>query len=444
MDAIEATLRGDLPNTAATLAPGCPLELKQAAGDAPPSAVTYHGRISRLLQTHCVECHHQGGSAPFSLEELADVKSHAAAIQNVVERGIMPPWFAAPTPAGEKSRWSNDRSLPALDKADLLAWLAGGQTEGDAREAPLPRRFPDEWQIGTPDLIVQIPSPIEVKASGVMPYQEVVVETKLASEKWVQALEIQPTARGVVHHVLVFMLAPLDSDGKNVGRDDRKSADGQHGLVASYVPGNGVIRLPDDYPKLLPAGSRLWFQIHYAPNGAATADQMRLGMVFAKKRPQNVVQVKGVVDKQLNIPPGADNHAEVGMLRLGTDMRIMAFMPHMHLRGKAFRYEAVLPDGTMQLLLDVPRYDPNWQLTYRLAEPIELPKQTTLRVTGWFDNSRNNPGNPDPGKTVHWGQQVDEEMLIGFIEYCAAKGHATNAKGTRKPSRPAPAQPGRS
>jgi hypothetical protein len=203
-----------------------------------------------------------------------------------------------------------------------------------------------------------------------------------------------------------------------------------------------VFRLPDDFAKLLPAGSRLRFQIHYEPNGEATTDQMRLAMVFAKRRPQNVVQVKGIAYRNLNIPPGADNHAEVGMLKLAIDMRVMSLMPHMHLRGKAFRYEAILPSGETQLLLDVPRYDPNWQLTYRLAEPVELPKGTVLRATGWFDNSRNNPGNPDPDKTVRWGRKIDDEMLIGFFEFYASKARAPDPKGARKSSRPSPAPPG--
>lgn len=432
VDAIEATLGGDRPNTAATLAPGCPLELKVAAGEAPVSAVTYHGRISRLVQTHCIECHRPGGVAPFSLENADDVHSHAAAIQNVVERGIMPPWFAAPTPAGEKSRWSNDRSLPPQDKADLLAWLAGGQSEGDPREAPLTRHFSDDWQIGPPDLIVQIPKPVAVKASGTMPYQEIIVDTKITSDKWVQAMEIRPTAREVVHHVMIYVLAASEAGNKTEQKDNEK-----RGFFAAYVPGNKVLRLPDDFAKLLPAGSRLVFQMHYAPNGAATTDQTRIGMVFAKKPPQNVVQVNGVLDKQLTIPPGADNHAEIGLLRLSNDVRIMAFMPHMHLRGKAFRYEAISPDGKTQLLLDIPRYDTNWQLIYRLAEPIELPKGTVLRATGWFDNSRGNPANPDPNKTVRWGQQVEDEMLIGYFEYFPAKGRVTNPQENRKPPRPA-------
>lgn len=441
VDAIDATLRGDRPDTAATLAPGCPLELKAGGGDAPASPVTYHGRIARLVQTHCVECHRLGGVAPFALVDTANINEHAPAIQDVVTRGIMPPWFAAPAAPGEKSRWSNDRTLPPQDKADLLAWLAGGKPEGDPQEAPLPRHYPDEWQIGVPDLIVQIPKPITVKATGVMPYQEINVETKLTSDKWVQALEIQPTDRKVVHHVLVFMLAPSEAGGDSAPHADQQASDGQHGLFASYVPGNAVIRLPDDFAKLLPAGSRLRFQIHYAPNGVTTTDQMRLGLVFAKNPPQNVVQVKGIVNRKLNIPPGADNHVEVGLLRMAIDARIMAFMPHMHLRGKAFRYEAVFPDGKSQVLLDIPRYDPNWQLTYRLAEPIDVPKGTVLRATGWFDNGRNNPGNPDASKTVRWGPQSEDEMLIGFIEYYPAKGRA-NPKGTSKPSRHAPAQSG--
>jgi hypothetical protein len=155
-------------------------------------------------------------------------------------------------------------------------------------------------------------------------------------------------------------------------------------------------------------------------------------MVFAKKRPQHLVQVKGIVNTKLSIPPGAENHSEIGLLRLTGDMRITAMTPHMHLRGKAFRYEAVFPDGNTQLLLDVPRYDTNWQLTYRLAEPIEVPKGTILRGTAWFDNSRNNPGNPDPAKTVVWGQQVDDEMLLGFVECYPTKARAADPKASRK------------
>ncbi|MFN0052171.1 MAG: redoxin domain-containing protein [Planctomycetales bacterium] len=433
-DALEATLQGRLPATCATIAPGCPLEL-QTNPSGQVSSVTYHARISRLLQTHCLECHRHGGVAPFALEEIDEVKSQAAAIQAVIQRGTMPPWFAAPPAAGEKSRWSNDRTLPAEDKADLLAWLAGSQPDGDPREAPHPRQFSDDWQCGTPDLIVQIPQPVEVRATGTMPYHGVVVETETTQDHWIQALEIQPTAREVVHHVLVFVLAPATGSGKREPKLDMLADNEQRGFFAAYVPGNRRIELPDDYAKFLPAGARLYFQIHYAPNGKATTDQTRLGMVFAQRKPEHVVQIKGIVDNQLNIPAGANNHAEVGLLRLAIDMRIMSFMPHMHLRGKAFRYEAQLPDGRQQLLLDIPHYDTNWQLAYRLTDPIELPKGTIIKATGWFDNSRQNPANPDPGKTVHWGQQVEDEMLVGYIEYYPAMGKGANPKGEKPRTR---------
>ncbi|HTI49466.1 MAG TPA: redoxin, partial [Planctomycetaceae bacterium] len=435
VEALAAVIDGKRPSVRATVAPGCPLDVEEPAGRS-PSSNTFHNRISRVLQHHCVSCHHQGGVAPFALDNFDDVASHAAAITAVINRGVMPPWFAAPAPAGEKTPWSNDPSLPEQDKADLLDWLAGDKVAGDTADAPLPLSFPDDWQIGKPDLIVQLPEPVAIKATGTMPYHEVTVATGLTSDKWVQAIEIRPTAPQVVHHVLVFVLPPARSGEKKHDDEvqvDQTEANLMRGFFAASVPGNGAIVLPDDYGKFLPAGARLKFQFHFAPNGTATTDQTRLGMVFCKQKPQNVIQIKGAGSLKLSIPPGAENHMESGFLRVATDWRVTAFLPHMHLRGKAFRYEAQLPDGRMLTLLDVPRYDTNWQLAYRLAEPIDLPRGTAIRVTGWFDNSANNPANPDPTKTVTAGTQIDDEMLLGYIEFYTVKGKSSPAGGPRKP-----------
>ena len=414
-EALEAVLAGRVPTVAATTAPGCALDLSQAKESAPAALATYHNRISRIVQNHCADCHRKGGVAPFALESPEDIAGHAGMIRKQVERGAMPPWFAAPPAAGEHSPWANDRSLSAREKRDLLSWLDQGRPIGDPGDAPLPRDYPVEWEIGRPDAIVQIPAPISIKAEGTMPYQNVTMETTFAEDKWVRALEVQPTAREVVHHVLVFARGPADPEDKSGRRRDGEEERG--GFFAVYVPGNNKLIYPDGFAKLLPAGARLKFQIHYTPNGTATQDQVRLGMIFAKEPPTHVVRVIGLVNPLISIPPGADNHEERAGIPILKDAKVLALMPHMHVRGKAFRYEAVFADNTTKTLLDVPHYDFNWQLAYRYAEPFSLPRGARLRATGWYDNSANNPANPDPTKTVRWGPQTADEMMLGYVEY---------------------------
>lgn len=407
--ALEAILAGTRPTVVATEAPGCDLEVPVAK--LANTTVTYHNRISRLMQQHCVECHRDGGVGPFSLTELGDVTAHAAMIKKVVERGVMPPWFAVKNETEPKahSPWSNDRSLPEQDKADLLAWLSSTREIGNPQDAPLTRQFAGEWTLGKPDAVVQLPQPIAIKATGTMNYQNAIVPTNFDEDKWVQSYEFQPSDRGVVHHVLVFIHSTPNGGSERV--------DEARGFFAGYVPGNNRVVFPEGYAKRLPKGAVLRFQLHYTPNGTATTDQTRLGFTFAKQQPQHEVHTVGIPDARLDIPPGAANHSEAASLKLPFDVDVLAYMPHMHLRGKAFRYEATLPGEQASLLLDVPRYDFNWQLQYRLAEPLHLPTGTTINVTGWYDNSTGNPANPDATRTVHWGPQSDDEMLIGYFEY---------------------------
>lgn len=401
---------------AATQAPGCPIELPEATPAA--ASITYHNRVSRIMQSRCLECHREGGPAPFTLDSYDDVAGQGAAIRQAVERGVMPPWFAAKPEQGEPSHWSNDKSLSSQEKSDLLAWIGAGKPAGNPADAPLPREFPAGWRIGTPDHLVQLPDPMPIKATGVMPYQDVIVETGLTEDKWVRALEIRPTAPQVVHHVLVFLLPPAN---RSSATNDREAGDDEAGgFFAAYAPGNDPLIFPEGYGKRIPAGSRMKFQLHYTPNGTAAQDQSRLGIVFAAEEPKHLVHVSGIANPKLSIPPGAENHAVIARQTVHADTTVLAYFPHMHLRGKAFRYEAIYPDGRKHLLLDVPRYDFNWQLSYRLAEPVELPRGTQLVLTGWFDNSRGNPANPDPTKTIRWGPQTFDEMMLGYVEYYTA------------------------
>jgi len=421
-NALDALLADRSPAVAATDAPGCALDFQQSP--APEGNLTYHNRISRLLQSHCVECHRDGGVAPFSLTTYEDVQAHGEMVEQVVARGVMPPWFAAPLAKGETSPWANDRSLAVDDKADLLAWLASNRPVGDPQDAPLPRTFPVDWQIGRPDAVVQLPAPIAIKATGTMPYQNVTVETDFQEDKWVQAYEIQPTARDVVHHVLVFVRAPGES---LPGPED----EGIGGYFAIYVPGNAHQVFADGFAKRIPAGARLRFQIHYTPSGTATQDQLRIGFVFAKEPPRHSVNVAGLANTRLAIPPQAANHRDQASITVPWDATLLGFVPHMHLRGKACRYEATFPDGTNQVLLDIPRYDFNWQLRYELAEPLAIPRGTRLVFTAWYDNSDQNPANPDPNKTVRWGPQTFDEMLLGYVEYYTNDPRAGESLGPR-------------
>lgn len=408
--ALDAVLAGRAPPTLATEAPGCALDLKAAKAPAVP--LTYHGQVERLVQTHCVECHRTGGVAPFALDTMKDVVAHAGQIKKVVEAGTMPPWFAAP-PAKGPSPWVNDRTVPKADKAELLTWLGGDRAEGNQADAPRPRAFHDDWQIGKPDLIVAPVKAVAVKAEGIMNYVHTTAETNLTEDRWVRALEVRPTAKAVVHHVLVFVIPPKDRAGPSgsVARGPTQ------GYYAIYVPGNSTLVYPDGFGKLLPKGSQVRFQIHYTPNGTATEDRTALGVIFAKDKPKHEVRVAGVANPLFQIPPGADNYEVKARLPVPFDAKVLGFLPHMHVRGKAFRYEVTEPGGKTEVLLDVPRYDFNWQLLYTFAEPRAVPKGSTLRATAWYDNSVKNPANPDPTKAVRWGNQTFEEMMLGYVEF---------------------------
>lgn len=415
-EALDSVVGGHSPAVPQTSAPGCSME--SVTSKAPPTALTYHNRISRITQSHCLECHHEGGVAPFALGTYQEVSSHAGMIRKVLERGIMPPWFAAPPHSGEVSPWANDRSLSDEEKQDFLAWLSNGKLEGNNQDAPLPRTYPKDWEIGTPDVVFQIPEALKVKATGKMPYQNVVVRTDIEEDRWVEALEVRPTNREVVHHVLVFVVPKerLEAAEANARRG-RDNTDGD--FLAVYVPGNNVLRFPPGMAKLLPAGSGLHFQIHYTPNGTATEDQTRVGLKFARQTPEHQVRVAAIINTGFHIPPG-DSHYEVrAKLPVLLDAKLMAFMPHMHVRGQSYRFDVMYPDGTVKPLLDVPRYDFNWQLQYRLREPLSIPAGSQLLATAWYDNSTNNPANPDPTREVKWGPQTDEEMMLGYFEFYA-------------------------
>ncbi|MEY3228736.1 MAG: hypothetical protein RLZZ536_3355 [Planctomycetota bacterium] len=418
-DALEAVLAGRTPATAATTAPGCVLEADAAVAE--PTAVTWHNRISRILQQRCMECHRSGGVAPFALQTVAEATAHAGMIKQVVSDRTMPPWFAANAP--QHTVWANDRSLTEAERRDLLAWLDGGRPEGHPEDAPQTKEWPAEWSQGPPDEIVQLPQPIRVKATGKMAYQYVNVTWTGQQDRWVRGYEIQPTDRGVVHHVIVNVLEP--------GQQSSRREEGVGGYWAAYVPGNSGQMYPAGFARRLPAGATFRFQIHYTPNGTATSDQLRVGLYFADSEPKYEVSTIPLARVNLSIPPHAANHVETLTRPVPMDIPVLAYMAHMHVRGKAFRFELQDPDGVRSTLLDLPKYDFNWQLRYDLQEPQVLKQGSKVILTAVYDNSADNPANPDPSRTVRWGDQTDEEMMIGYVETYAAPGERRGRSGGR-------------
>ena len=414
-EALDAHLAGKPIPAEALWAPGCELDLDSK--DSSKQELTYHNRISRILQNHCVECHRKDGVGPFALESYADAKENAGMIRKVISEGIMPPWFAAAPPPGHSSPWANDRSLPEEDKADLIAWIRHGKPEGNPDDGPLPTVRETEWTIGQPDAIFSLPREVQVKATGQMPYVYLRVKTDFKEDRWVEAVEVRPTAAQAVHHVLVFV---TEQGSFNRGENDS---------LAAYVPGNTFVEFPEGVAKKLPAGATLLFQMHYTPSGKATSDRTRIGLRFAEQTPKKVVRTLPVANRRLRIPANESNHIETASRYVPTGTVVRAFMPHMHLRGKAFKYELLTKNGERETLLEVPRYDFNWQLRYELKQPRTLPAGSRIEVTGVFDNSSENPANPDPNRIVRWGDQSEQEMLIGYVE---CEFEANEPEGSRK------------
>ncbi|MBI1904256.1 MAG: redoxin domain-containing protein [Planctomycetia bacterium] len=380
------------------------------------AAVTYSNQVARIFQKRCVECHREGEIAPFALTEYSEAAGWAPMIAEVVREERMPPWHASP----EHGHFANERRLTDEEKQTIFAWVESGAPQGDAKDLPPPRTFTTGWQLPEePDVVVAIADkPVSVQAEGVVRYQYFRADLPFAEEKWIRAAEILPGNRAVVHHVLVFA-RPKNSRG-GVGEGAVR------GFLVGYVPGLRQRPFPDGMAKRIPANSELIFQVHYTPVGSPQTDLTKIGFVFAD--PDKVtreVKTTSAVGRMINIPPGAENHRITSItLRPLSESLLLGFMPHMHVRGKSFHYEAWYPDGRKEVLLDVPRYDFNWQTSYRLDEPQKLPAGTRMYCVAHFDNSEKNLNNPDPTKTVRWGDQTWDEMMIGYFDIAVPRDTA--------------------
>jgi hypothetical protein len=274
-------------------------------------------------------------------------------------------------------------------------------------------KFVEGWRIGKPDLVLEAPKAQDLPATGTIPYRYVKVPTNTTQDKWVSAIEVRPTAPEVVHHILVFITFPTGDPRAKAAL--REFAGGVKGYFAGMVPGQGHVVFPEGTAKLLPKGAVLVFQIHYTTNGKPAQDRPRIGLRFAPEKPEYEILTRAAANQTFQIPPNDPNFEVTASHMFFRPARLLSVNPHSHVRGKAFRYELFYPDGRRDVILDLPRYDFNWQIEHQFATPIDVPAGTRLQVTGWYDNSANNPANPDPSKTVKFGEQTWDEMMIGYF-----------------------------
>jgi hypothetical protein len=382
---------------------------------------TFSKDVAPILQHNCQGCHRPGEAAPMSLLTYQQARPWAKAMKEAVVLKKMPPWPADP----QVGHFRNDRSLSAKDRETLVAWADGGAPEGNPKDLPQPVAFVDGWNIGKPDRIIEMPKAFDVPASGTIEYQYVILPLNLTEDRWIQAGEARPGNRAVVHHVIAFIREPGSKWMRDkqpgevfVPRNDKGDVQSFSGdILAGYAPGVPPVKLEPGTARLVKAGSDVVFQLHYTANGKATQDQTKVGIIFAKEPPKERILTMAAANTKFKIPPGDPNYQVNSELELAHDVKLMSLLPHMHVRGKDFEYRLIFPTGETQTILRVPRYDFGWQLSYDLpSEGMTLPKGTKIACTAHFDNSPNNPSNPDPTKEVKWGDQSWEEMMIGFFD----------------------------
>ena len=386
------------------------VELAEGAGESANlpdlGAISYAEDIAPIFVEHCVRCHSEGNIAPFALDGYDAILENVFAIKEQVMSGEMPPWHAD----GYYGRFANETRLSPQQKERLIEWINQDAQRGDGEDLLASAAFPSprDWMLGEPDYIVEIPEQ-EVPAEGVVDYRYLTVPNPVPRDAWLKAAVVIPGNAAVVHHSLVFMTTTPEDLFAIQG--------GLAGFYAGYVPGLDPAFFPEGTGKFLPQGAMFVFQQHYTPNGKASTDVTKLGLYLADEKPEMQLVTASAFSLDIDIPKNARDHPITASRRIHQDGWLVEMSPHMHYRGKRFRYEALYPDGSSEILLSTPDYHFDWQRLYRLAEPKFLPQGTQIRISGSFDNSRQNRWNPNPDQRVRFGEQSWDEMFIGYFNY---------------------------
>lgn len=379
------------------------------ADDATVESVTYARDIAPILNNNCVECHRPGQIGPMSLQNFQEVRPWAKSIRTTVQEKSMPPWFAS---EADRGKFHEERGLTDEEINLITAWVEQGARMGNPADLPEPPVFAENgWTIGEPDQVFTMTEPFLVKDEIVDYYHHTMIPANFDEDRWLKSIEIKPGNRSVVHHVLVFTMPP-GADPTNV--------ESNMDLLAGYGPGTNADEFAPGYGKKIPAGQNLVFQVHYhkeAGPGTAVTDQSSMGVIYADEKPEHPVTRAWILNPEIDLKPGAKDYELRSTFRFIDDGEILSLTPHMHLRGVAARFVAEYPDGTTETLLDVPNYDFNWQVMYHYKEPKHVPRGTKVRFYAVYDNSADNPYNPDPTKHIRWGDASTDEMMIGYMSY---------------------------
>lgn len=427
----------------ATVAVGCPIP-REAKAVARTGTVTYHRDVAPILQNHCQQCHRPGEVGPFALMNYKQAVNWGDDIKSYTQSRLMPPWKPF-----EGAAFHNERRLPQKDIDTLAAWVDGGTPEGNPKDAPPPRKFPEGWQLGTPDLILNIDEDFTLGPTGRDLFRCFVLPTNLTEDRHVAAVEVRPSNPRVVHHVLLF----VDANGQGrklekLQKEKRPTLDEDHpadknydqgpgytvsmgvgftpqGGMSGWAPGSMPRYLPEGSGYYLPKGSDVVMQVHFHRNGRAEKDRTQVGLYFAKKKVDRPFQGsviagggsgKGALRLFFAIPAGAERYELKGDMWATGDYTLYSVMPHMHMLGKEIKVTMTPPDGQPKTLVAIKQWDYNWQETYMLKEPIQVKAGTHFRVEAVYDNSAKNPNNPfNPPRRITFGEQTTNEMCFVFL-----------------------------
>ena len=446
----------------------------QTGAQAPAKAgPTFAKDVAPIFYKSCTNCHRPGELAPMSLLTYKDARPWAKSIATQVGKGAMPPWHADPA----HGEFLNDRRISEAEKQTIVAWATAGAPEGNASDMPTMPTYETEWLLGKPDAIFSMQEDYPIPAEGEIAYQYFVIPTGLTEDKWIQAMEVRPGDPKVLHHVIIYAQLPAppqpapgtapaappaappaqaaarvplfsfpegttnipagESGGpplpaekrKPVGPNDRMPPRRMGPSIGGFAPGQFVRIYQEGTAMKLPAGTALIFQSHYTAYGKATTDRTRVAVKFAKAKPQTEVRFGSMINGSLHIPAGAPEFRVDTEMTVNQNVTMWSMLPHTHVRGIRWTYEATYPDGRSETVLSVPKYDFNWQTDYVFKQPLKLPKGTKLHATAWYDNSKNNKSNPDPTKDVWWGDQTWNEMMYTGLTFSIDPVAATPTAG---------------
>ncbi len=373
------------------------------------SEVTFTQDVAPILLKKCVQCHQEGGIAPWTMGNYKMVVGWSSMIKNVIYTKRMPPWHADPN----VGHFSNDLSLSDTEIQTLMAWIDGDMPQGNG-EDPLAQRPPDTqaWNLGTPDFIMEL-EPESIPATGIIDYRYQSHKLHVDKTVYVKAVEIQPDRTENLHHILATVEYP---EGYELPLD-RKRGPWIDGILATWAPGMQPETFPEGTGRIIPEGSTIDIQMHYTTNGRAQVDRSNIGLHFLNEPPEREYITIGPTDFDLEILPNDAEYFSTITEKIYEDIRVFGFFPHMHYRGKSMKYTLEDPDGNRTPLISVPNYSFNWQRYYKLETPLDVKKGSKIIVEAIFDNSERNPFNPAPQDTLYFGEQTSDEMMIGFFSY---------------------------